>query len=117
MELRLFGPLEVYDADGVRLDPGTRKQRAVLAMLALRPGRAVSLDRLIEELWAGEAPAKVTATLQAYISHLRRVLEPDRKPRTLPRCSSPASPATCSTSRPPRRTWAASPPGPPTAAA
>ncbi|WP_327105030.1 BTAD domain-containing putative transcriptional regulator [Nonomuraea glycinis] len=84
MELRLFGPLEVYDADGVRLDPGTRKQRAVLAMLALRPGRAVSLDRLIEELWAGEAPAKVTATLQAYISHLRRVLEPDRKPRTPP---------------------------------
>ncbi|MGN9785404.1 BTAD domain-containing putative transcriptional regulator [Nonomuraea sp. ZG12] len=84
MEVRLFGPLEVYDADGVRLDPGTRKQRAVLAMLALRPGTAVSLDRLIEELWAGEAPAKATGTLQAYISHLRRVLEPGRRPRTPP---------------------------------
>ncbi|WP_336215141.1 BTAD domain-containing putative transcriptional regulator [Nonomuraea sp. LPB2021202275-12-8] len=84
MDVRLFGPLEVYGADGGRLDLGTRKQRAVLAMLALRPGRAVALDRLVEELWAGEAPAKATATLQAYVSHLRRVLEPDRRPRTPP---------------------------------
>ncbi|WP_214319730.1 BTAD domain-containing putative transcriptional regulator [Nonomuraea sediminis] len=85
MEIRLFGPLEVDDADGNRLDLGTRKQRAVVAMLALSPGRVVPLDRLIEELWAGEAPAKATATLQAYISHLRRVLEPGRRPRTPPK--------------------------------
>ncbi|MEU6715365.1 BTAD domain-containing putative transcriptional regulator [Nonomuraea sp. NPDC046802] len=85
MEVRLFGPLEVDDDDGNRLDLGTRKQRAVLARLALEPGRVVPLDRLIEELWAGEAPAKATATLQAYVSHLRRVLEPGRKPRTPPR--------------------------------
>ncbi|MEW1839896.1 BTAD domain-containing putative transcriptional regulator [Nonomuraea angiospora] len=85
MEFRLFGPLEADDGDGNRLDLGTRKQRAVLARLALEPGRVVPLDRLIEELWAGEAPAKATATLQAYVSHLRRVLEPDRKPRTPPR--------------------------------
>jgi DNA-binding SARP family transcriptional activator len=85
VEFRLFGPLEVDDGDGNRLDLGTRKQRAVLARLALEPGRVVPLDRLIEELWAGEAPAKATATLQAYVSHLRRVLEPDRKPRTPPR--------------------------------
>ncbi|MBE1585461.1 BTAD domain-containing putative transcriptional regulator [Nonomuraea angiospora] len=85
MEFRLFGPLEVDDGDGNRLDLGTRKQRAVLARLALEPGRVVPLDRLIEELWAGEAPAKATATLQAYVSHLRRVLEPGRKPRTPPR--------------------------------
>ncbi|QFY11137.1 AAA family ATPase [Nonomuraea phyllanthi] len=84
MEFRLFGPLEVDDADGNPLDLGTRKQRAVLARLALEPGRVVPLDRLVEELWAGEAPAKATATLQAYVSHLRRVLEPDRRPRTPP---------------------------------
>ncbi|WP_433430767.1 BTAD domain-containing putative transcriptional regulator [Nonomuraea sp. CA-141351] len=84
MEFRLFGPLEVDDDEGNRLDLGTRKQRAVLARLGLEPGRVVPLDRLIEELWAGEAPAKATATLQAYVSHLRRVLEPDRKPRTPP---------------------------------
>ncbi|GIH98584.1 AfsR/SARP family transcriptional regulator [Planobispora takensis] len=82
MEIRLFGPVEVADAAGRAVELGTRKQRAVLAMLALEPGRVVSLDRLVEELWAGEAPSGATGTLQAYISHLRRALEPDRPPRS-----------------------------------
>ncbi|MBG0828906.1 AAA family ATPase [Planomonospora sp. ID67723] len=82
MEIRLFGPVEVVDAEGRAVGLGTRKQRAVLAMLALEPGRVVSLDRLIDELWAGEAPSGATGTLQAYISHLRRALEPGRPPRT-----------------------------------
>ncbi|TDC68193.1 hypothetical protein E1200_12475 [Actinomadura sp. GC306] len=81
---RLFGPLEALDGSGRLLDLGTRKQRALLAMLALEPGRAVSLDRLIDELWAGEPPARATRTLQAYIAHLRRALEPGRAPRTPP---------------------------------
>ncbi|WP_433247085.1 BTAD domain-containing putative transcriptional regulator [Streptosporangium sp. CA-135522] len=84
LSFRLFGSLEVADAAGRLLDPGTRKQRAVLTMLALEPGRVVSLDRLIDELWAGEPPSGATRTLQAYISHLRRVLEPERRPRTPP---------------------------------
>ncbi|GAA3445220.1 BTAD domain-containing putative transcriptional regulator [Planomonospora venezuelensis] len=82
MEIRLFGPVEVVDADGRTVGLGIRKQRAVLAMLALEPGRVVPLDRLIDELWAGEAPSSATGTLQAYISHLRRALEPGRPPRT-----------------------------------
>ncbi|TDE27113.1 AfsR/SARP family transcriptional regulator [Actinomadura sp. 6K520] len=81
---RLFGPLEVTDGSGRALDLGTRKQRALTAMLALEPGRAVSLDRLIDELWAGAPPARATRTLQAYIAHLRKALEPGRAPRTPP---------------------------------
>ncbi|MFG2002154.1 BTAD domain-containing putative transcriptional regulator [Spirillospora sp. NPDC048911] len=84
LSIGLFGPLEVADGSGTRLDLGTRKQRALVAMLALEPGRVVSLDRLIQELWAGEPPAGATRTLQAYIAHLRKVLEPDRAPRTPP---------------------------------
>ncbi|GAA3100876.1 hypothetical protein GCM10020001_017170 [Nonomuraea salmonea] len=84
LEFRLFGPLEVTGGDRIVLDLGTRKQRALVAMLALEPGRVVSLDRLIDELWAGEPPAGATRTLQAYIAHLRRVLEPGRPPRTPP---------------------------------
>ncbi|SNS51830.1 Predicted ATPase [Actinomadura meyerae] len=85
LEIRLFGPFEVADGERGVLDPGTRKQRALLAMLALEPGRVVPLDRLVDELWAGDPPAGATPTLRAYIAHLRKVLEPDRPPRTPPR--------------------------------
>ncbi|TKK89074.1 hypothetical protein FDA94_11220 [Herbidospora galbida] len=85
MDVRLFGPMEVRDADGRQVELGTPKQRAVLAMLAIEPGRVVSLDRLIDELWSGEAPSSATGTLQAYVSQLRRALEPGRAPRTPPR--------------------------------
>ncbi len=91
LSVRLFGAVEVFrggsgdGADGSRLDLGPRMQRAVLAMLAVDPGRVVAVDRLIDELWSGEAPAKAAGGLQAYVSNLRKVLEPDRKPRTPPR--------------------------------
>ncbi|MEU3100869.1 BTAD domain-containing putative transcriptional regulator [Streptomyces griseoflavus] len=85
LAFRLFGAVEVEDEAGGTLDLGTRKQRALTAMLALEPGRVVSLDRLIDELWSGEPPARATRTLQAYVAHLRKVLEPGRPPRTPPR--------------------------------
>ena len=40
VEVRLLGPLEVRLGDGP-VELGPRKQRAVLAMLALEPGRTV----------------------------------------------------------------------------
>ncbi|MEU6408490.1 BTAD domain-containing putative transcriptional regulator [Microbispora sp. NPDC046933] len=84
LSFRLLGPFEVTGGDGRVLDLGPRKQRAVLAVLALEPGRIVSLDRLIDELWADEPPSSATATLQSYVSNLRKVLEPGRRPRTPP---------------------------------
>src|SRR5215470_19074496 len=83
LDFRLLGPLEVL-ADGVPLDLGPRMQRAVLAVLALDAGRIVPVDRIVHGLWADEAPASATGTLQAYISQLRRILEPARAPRTPP---------------------------------
>jgi predicted ATPase/DNA-binding SARP family transcriptional activator len=81
MQYRILGPLEV--ADGPRLlDLGGPKQRAVLAALLVEAGQVVSLSRLIDELWEGEPPPRATASLQAYISNLRRELEPDRVPRS-----------------------------------
>ncbi|WP_214106578.1 AfsR/SARP family transcriptional regulator [Acrocarpospora catenulata] len=82
LAFRLFGPFEVGTADGTLLELGPRKQRAVLALLALDPGRIVSLDRLVDELWDDATPSSAIGTLQAYISHLRRALEPDRPPRS-----------------------------------
>ncbi len=60
---------------------GTRKQRAVLAQLLLAGGDPVSLDRLIDGIWGDAAPDRAEVSVQAYISGLRKALEPDRKPR------------------------------------
>nr|WP_280833620.1 BTAD domain-containing putative transcriptional regulator [Mycolicibacterium frederiksbergense] len=59
---------------GSPVDIGTPKQRAVLAMLLLAQGRVVSVDRLIDAVWGDDPPASATASLQVYISHLRRAL-------------------------------------------
>ncbi|MFF7992328.1 BTAD domain-containing putative transcriptional regulator [Kitasatospora xanthocidica] len=61
---------------------GGRRQRAVLARLAVARGAVVSVDRLVEEIWQGAPPARAVTSLQAYVSNLRRLLEPGRAPRT-----------------------------------
>ncbi|WP_244929340.1 BTAD domain-containing putative transcriptional regulator [Nocardioides sp. W7] len=66
---------------GVRIDLGTPKQRALVAGLALARGRAVSVDGIVDLLWGDEPPPGSVATLQGYVSSLRRVLEPDRARR------------------------------------
>jgi DNA-binding SARP family transcriptional activator len=80
VEVAVLGPVEVR-LDGVVVDLGTPKQRALVAALALSRGRAVSVDAIIDLLWGDSAPPGVTATLQAYVSGLRRVLEPARERR------------------------------------
>ena len=74
MDLRLLGPTEARLDDGP-LELGPRKQRAVLAMLALRPGRTVSVDRLAEGLWGEQPPSSAAKMVQHYVSHLRRALD------------------------------------------
>jgi DNA-binding SARP family transcriptional activator len=53
------------------------KHRALLAALALRPGRPVSADELVEAIWGADAPPSAQATLHTYLSVVRRTLEPD----------------------------------------
>jgi DNA-binding SARP family transcriptional activator len=75
VDLRLLGPVEVR-TDGPPLSiPGAR-QRALLALLLLQRGAAVSRDRLIEELWNGRATAGADKALQVAVSRLRRALGP-----------------------------------------
>jgi len=80
VEVAVLGPVEVR-LDGAVVDLGTPKQRALVAALALSRGRAVSVDAIVDLLWGDSAPPGVTATLQAYVSGLRRVLEPARERR------------------------------------
>src|SRR6185503_10668414 len=81
MLVRVLGPFGCH-VGGEPVDLGGPRQRAVLARLLTARGEVVSVDRLIEDLWRGEAPPRAIASLQAYVSNLRRLLEPDRPPRT-----------------------------------
>jgi DNA-binding SARP family transcriptional activator len=80
MHWGILGPLEVRADDRI-LDLGGPKQRAVLAFLLVHVNEVVALDRLIDGLWGDAPPARATATLQVFISNLRRVIEPGRPPR------------------------------------
>ncbi|MEU0935930.1 BTAD domain-containing putative transcriptional regulator [Embleya sp. NPDC005971] len=80
--LRVLGPFEA-DVDDATVPLGGPRQRAVLALLVAARGRVVSIDRMIEDLWRGEPPAQAVTSLQAYVSNLRRLLEPGR-PRRAP---------------------------------
>ena len=55
---------------------GGRRQRALLALLLLEPGRSVPADRLADALWQGAPPKGAASTLRSYVSRLRSALGP-----------------------------------------
>src|SRR6516162_3967185 len=69
------------DRDGQVVDLGPRLQRTLLAILVVEAGHVVRADRLLGLLWRDEPPAAASASVQAYVSQLRRVLEPGRPAR------------------------------------
>jgi DNA-binding SARP family transcriptional activator len=73
MEFRILGPLEVAEG-GVRLALGAPKERALLAVLLLHANEVVSSERLIDELWGENPPARAAKLVQHYVSGLRKVL-------------------------------------------
>ena len=73
LDFRILGPLEVASDEGaIRL--GGPKQRATLAILLLDANRAVSVERLADDLYAGAAPVTAVTQIQRQISDLRKVL-------------------------------------------
>ena len=73
MEFRVLGPLEVVE-DGLALGIGTGRQLALVAVLLLHPNEAVSVDRLVDELWGGDAPPTAAKIVRNSVSLLRREL-------------------------------------------
>ena len=73
VEFRTLGPVELV-VSGTPVPLGGPKQRTLLALLLLAEGRALSADRLIDELWGGEPPPTALAALQVYVSGLRKVV-------------------------------------------
>ncbi|MEU4532458.1 tetratricopeptide repeat protein [Micromonospora ureilytica] len=79
MDIRVLGAIEAYTA-GTPVDLGSRQQRLVLGLLLLEPGRALSVERLVELVWGSDPPASARSTLQALVSRLRACLRRARNP-------------------------------------
>lgn len=74
VRVELLGPFEVRNRDGALVEvPGIRL-RALLAALALEPGRIVTRARLVDWIWGQQPPADEANALQALVSRLRRAL-------------------------------------------
>ncbi|MGN6693193.1 MAG: BTAD domain-containing putative transcriptional regulator, partial [Aquihabitans sp.] len=73
MTISVLGPVRAH-RDDRSIVLGGRRQRGVLARLAVAGGHVVPTDRVIDDLWAGEPPASAANTLQSYVSNLRKAL-------------------------------------------
>src|SRR5689334_6555555 len=91
MQFRILGPPELYDDIRDRGVPlNAPKQRLLFGALIARPGRPVSRDALIREMWGPAPPRRSGKSLNAHVSVLRRSLlqlEPEHTdfPRLLTR--------------------------------
>jgi DNA-binding SARP family transcriptional activator len=73
LEVGLLGPLAVSVAGRpVELPPG--RLRALLAVLALSAGQAVSVDRLATAVWGEDLSVDARANVQSNVRRLRRLL-------------------------------------------
>ena len=82
LQIALLGPLALT-VGGTEIAVGSPKARAVLALLALRIGTAVSAGDLEWALWGDDEPRTADKALQGHISALRKVL-PDGVIETTP---------------------------------
>ncbi|WP_156077204.1 BTAD domain-containing putative transcriptional regulator [Saccharothrix sp. NRRL B-16314] len=76
MDFKILGRTSVRVNDGFTEEWGTPKERAVLAVLLLNVGKAVSVRSLAEWVWLPDkAPRDPTATLSTYTARIRSTLK------------------------------------------
>src|SRR4051794_6179977 len=73
-DLRLLGPVELRGADDRRYPLGPPRQRCVMAVLAMTPGRLVPVETLIARVWRDEPTSDMRDAVYTYVSRLRRTL-------------------------------------------
>ncbi|WP_433525342.1 BTAD domain-containing putative transcriptional regulator [Nocardia pseudovaccinii] len=74
MRVLLLGPFEVRDDEDRPLRIAGVKVRALLARLAMEPGRVVPADALADAIWDGRPPDNGANALQALVSRVRRAV-------------------------------------------
>ncbi len=91
MGIAVLGPLQVDEGANTL----ARRDRVVLAVLAMRTGEFVSADQLADALWSEGPPPTWNKALQGSVVRLRKLLAPR-----------PSRPSTTGTGSPLRRaTW------------
>ncbi|WP_020673248.1 AfsR/SARP family transcriptional regulator [Amycolatopsis nigrescens] len=81
MRVQVLGPVRAWHStEEVALGP--TGQRAVLGLLALSCGRPLSRGDLVDALWGDRPPSTAVNVIQTRVKHLRRLLEPGRRPHT-----------------------------------
>ena len=76
IDFRILGSLEIWD-QGRFIEVRRSKQRALLAILLLRPGEVLSRDTILDGLWGEAAPRTARAALGNYVFQLRQLIGPD----------------------------------------
>ncbi|MCD0442231.1 winged helix-turn-helix domain-containing protein [Glycomyces sp. A-F 0318] len=79
MRVLLLGPFAVRDDEDQPVELAGARLRALVARLALEPGREISADTLTDAVWEGEAPS--ANALQALVSRVRRAVGAERLTR------------------------------------
>ena len=85
LQIHLFGQTEVRTGDGRVLglgDFGGVKPREIFEILVLHRGRVLGKEALAELLWEGAPPDDAIATLESYVSVLRKKVAPGVPART-----------------------------------
>lgn len=80
LRIRVLGPVDAEHA-GTPLRLSKGRHREILGILVAARGGTVSTQRLIDDLWE-DTPAGAVGAVRTFIGELRRILEPDRPPRT-----------------------------------
>jgi TolB-like protein len=74
LQIRLLGGFELQSAHGQDAAPTGRKIRALMACLALSPGKPWPREKLMALLWSDRAEEQARASLRQALAELRRAL-------------------------------------------
>lgn len=74
LRLNIFGPFRAADALGSEIPVKSRKARALLAYLALPPGKPRSREQVMALLWSDRGDQQARASLRQALSGLRKDL-------------------------------------------
>ncbi|MEH1123028.1 AfsR/SARP family transcriptional regulator [Micromonospora sp. CPCC 206061] len=82
MRIQVLGPVRAWRGDDeLELELGPAAQRAVLGLLALACGQPLTRAQLVSGVWYDREPPSTAANvIQTHVKHLRRLLEPGRRP-------------------------------------